>query len=416
MRKLILETFPPPPEGRQDEEERVHETYHFELITPMIGGDSESWKLHEKNPVRAQSIKGQLRFWWRTMQSERDPKKLLAKENALWGGRLDDNTRVQSPVKIAVVNQKEIDVAEAELNEKGWALEGSVVPNYIGFPLASACKNGPGGNIVEKLTFELQVSFPSVCRKEIMDTLTLWALFGGVGARTRRGCGSVYCRSLMQAFQDENAIRSFLSQWGGGDTALDYPRLCGASFAVKPGNGDTKESWRQLADEYATFRQDRKKKKPRPGRSYWPEPDAIRSLVPPYNFIHNVEHPDGIWFPRAAYGLPIITKFNTSGDPSGQMELSPEGNRKRWPSPVILKVIKLGNDTVLKTALALNQNFPSALELSWNGKTYPVKDSGRTREIAFEGKTLRTGGKGPIKEGESLYQVLFRGLGLEEVK
>ena len=55
-------------------------SFKFELITPMFGGDAESWQLDLKNPVRCQAVKGQLRFWWRTMQNETEPKKLLQKE------------------------------------------------------------------------------------------------------------------------------------------------------------------------------------------------------------------------------------------------------------------------------------------------------------------------------------------------
>lgn len=419
MRKPILDALPPLPEESREEGEPTHETYHFELITPMVGGDSESWKLDEKAPVRAQSIKGQLRFWWRTMQSETVPEKLLEKENALWGGTRGDGSRTQSPVKIAVSNQRDIRVTDAELNEKGWALEGDTIPNYIGFPLAAARKTGPGVNIVERLKFDLQVSCPSACRKEVIDTLTLWTLFGGVGARTRRGCGSVYCEGLMNSFQHVEDIRTFFDQWSEKKTELSYPRLSGASLAFKKGNGDTPSSWRQFVEDYARFRQDRKIKKPRPGRSYWPEPDAIRRVVDKASSHHEPVHPDGIWFPRAAYGLPIITQFNRqangAGDPEKSLELKP-ANFSRWPSPVILKVIKLAGGNILKAAIVLNQKFPEELALYWDKKLYPLKGSGRTREIAFEGKTLRTGGKGPIKDGESLYQVLFRGLGLEEVK
>jgi len=40
----------------------IRKSFRFELITPMFGGDAESWQLDLKNPVRGQAVKGQLRF------------------------------------------------------------------------------------------------------------------------------------------------------------------------------------------------------------------------------------------------------------------------------------------------------------------------------------------------------------------
>lgn len=39
------------------------------LATPMLGGGVESLKVDTEMPIRAQSVRGQLRFWWRTFQS-----------------------------------------------------------------------------------------------------------------------------------------------------------------------------------------------------------------------------------------------------------------------------------------------------------------------------------------------------------
>ena len=63
-------------------------SYEFTLITPMFGGDVKSFEINERTPIRSQSIKGQLRFWWRTMQGFTSKDELLDAETKIWGGSL----------------------------------------------------------------------------------------------------------------------------------------------------------------------------------------------------------------------------------------------------------------------------------------------------------------------------------------
>src|SRR6056297_2479641 len=141
MRKPLLDALP---EFQPNLGETVTKEYRFELITPMFGGDSESWELNPEAPVRAQSIRGQLRFWWRTMQGDTDPVALLDRENSLWGGRTvsksGDACRIQSRVKVAVIKQKTEARHSAELNSKRNALEDGVIPAYLAFPVTELVK------------------------------------------------------------------------------------------------------------------------------------------------------------------------------------------------------------------------------------------------------------------------------------
>ena len=61
--------------------------------------------------------------------------------------------------------------------------------NYILFPYR---ENGNKGR--NDITFTLQIIAPKeIFKKEVIPALTAWINFGGIGARTRRGCGSLYC-------------------------------------------------------------------------------------------------------------------------------------------------------------------------------------------------------------------------------
>src|ERR1700722_10285154 len=61
--------------------------YELELLTPMVGGGVESWKSDGAKPIREQSIKQQLRFWWRAMQADLPSADLWSLEAAIWGGQ-----------------------------------------------------------------------------------------------------------------------------------------------------------------------------------------------------------------------------------------------------------------------------------------------------------------------------------------
>jgi len=403
--------------SQEDHSEIVREEYQFELITPMFGGDAESWKLDLKNPVRGQSVKGQLRFWWRTMQDETKPQQLLINENKIWGGTTVDSDgeeiRIKSPVSIAITDIKIPEGAIVEATMKNnFAVDDSVIPGYVLFPITShvkqAEKNGSTSDIhfIKKMSFILHVSYPDYLETDIINTLKLWTLFGGIGARTRRGTGSIYCEDLLLDFNNEAKVLEFIRNFKDEEVTLKYPRIAGATLAVSGGQGNPNDCWHDLLKQYGKFRQQRTPPEAtnRPGRSYWPEPDAIKIITKQYKADHAPNHPDGIWFPRAAFGLPIQTEFNNrdgQGDPVGKFMLEPiiDGDKEgRWPSPVILKVIKLSNGSILKVCLSLKQKFPDNIVLK-NGsdiiyclsyKELPERYSGKkiNRNIPVENKTV----------------------------
>lgn len=420
MRNRLLKQLP---DYQKSEEILVTTDFHFEVITPFLGGDAKSWELNLDAPIRTQSIKGQLRFWWRTLQNESDYKTMLKKENELWGGKSgkDRNGRdrhIKSPIKIAVLDQKNLSTHHAELNDKGFALKDEVIPTYVAFPVTDALKNKKQDVVyIKSAKFTLRVTYQKQHEKSIIPVLKLWTLFGGVGARTRRGCGSLYCESLLADFETADDICAFIRSFSSTDQKeLAYCRLAGALCAWDQGGDDPAKTWDNLIRKYAAFRQDRVPKSPKPGRSYWPEPDAIRRVTNQASPLHQPSHPDGIWFPRAAFGLPIITKFNTRdnghGDPDPQVQLLPDiGTGERWPSPVILKVIKLNSGVVIKMALVLGQKFPEKLRLDQKGRSFPLDQTASPFAKGPHQMKTRNGFKAP----DSVYTALFEALNLKEL-
>ncbi|MHB1619623.1 MAG: hypothetical protein ACYCTY_06510 [Sulfuricella sp.] len=98
-----------------------------------------------------------------------------------------------------------------------------------------------------------------------------------------------------------------------------------------------------------------------PGRSHWPEPDAIRRLSDswfgktalaqhkidgravgnPHN--HHPTHPARNVFPRAAFGMPIIFKFKDDKDGEPQSSTLVPVGKERMASPIILRPFRSKN-------------------------------------------------------------------------
>ena len=156
--------------------------------------------------------------------------------------------------------------------------------------------------------------------------LRWWASFGGVGARTRRGLGalkvSIRRAGLTPVASGEVAAR-------GGRLALGAPVT------------DAATAWERAVEPLRRFRQGpnvgrNPGQHNHPGRSRWPEPDAIRRLTSQHANAHAPEHPVHGLYPRAAFGLPVIFHFKDPGDPKDQT-LEPAGDSDRMVSPLILR-------------------------------------------------------------------------------
>jgi len=394
-------------------------SYEFTLITPMFGGDVKSFEINERTPIRSQSIKGQLRFWWRTMQGFTSKDELLDAETKIWGGSLAGE-KCQSKVKVSVTDFKNLAVSPIEKgydrNGKPRRIESALLAPYVLFPAL----NIENAKLLSKASFTLTVTCPQNIADEVKNTIALWALFGGVGGRTRRGCGSVYSEEALNEVGIASIadVKNFVSKISGGSTGeLSYARVKGAKLFFSKANG----SIRELQMKYGDYRQDRKPAPPginHPGRSYWPEPDAIRCILKRNAPLHEPEHSDGIWFPRAAFGLPVMTHYNTSengrGDPEGTIKLEPADkiggkNAQRWPSPYFIKQLKLKNE-LFNVMFVLNQKFPMGLLL--DGRVVPP--SGLPSNT--QGKKMNVNPNRPEYrlKGRTITKALADALGMEE--
>ena len=332
-------------------------TYACQVLTPMYGGGVKAGVVDQSMPIRTTAIRGQLRFWWRIAHSRSeayktdgkiDWGKVFVAERAIFGGLGDTQSLTRSQVSLSVKQpNKRPQLAPAFEYKRGdggryktspeiknWASRA----DYALFPARGQL--APGGqtiaehpgkfvNTIEgsRLEFSITLRFdpclPEAQRQEVFTALRWWATFGNVGARGRRGLGAVHIPELspISAAQAKDAGCVLVLQNEASHSPV--------------------EAWKIAISALRAFRQGEKvgrnpgKEGNRPGRSRWPEPDAIRRLSKTNSAQHQPEHPAGDLFPRAYFGMPIIFHFKDKGDPQ-DFTLQPVGH-DRLASPVLLR-------------------------------------------------------------------------------
>jgi len=244
--------------------------------------------------------------------------------------------------------------------------------SYAAFPLEG------GQTVQEGIRFKLRLTFPKTewAEAEVEAALWAWETFGGIGARTRRGLGALQCLSINSEThpapapsQAREHLHQKLDQYVTTGMWPDYvPHLTQTTeFKVTAQSEDALTAWQHLLQTLKRFRQARNPgtARNRPGRSKWPEPDAIRRQTGQRASQHSGTLSQIDKFPRAAFGLPIVFQFKDQrqGDPP-TTSLQGAGF-DRLASPLILRTITCAGGKAVGIALILDmpQEWPGGLIL-----------------------------------------------------
>ncbi len=172
---------------------------HFKVATPCFVGSSNN-----NAEVRVSSIKGALRFWWRALAwaqcagegGARDTvRRIREREHALFGSSDAGQSKVAMRLDMK---------AMPEIVEKGKVLPVGPGARYLGYGVAFGSKKTgtkPGQLIRPCLAAPFPFSLRIAARdaralSDIAPALRLLGLVGGVGARARKGYGSLVLTSL----------------------------------------------------------------------------------------------------------------------------------------------------------------------------------------------------------------------------
>lgn len=349
----------------------------YKLITPLLGGGASVKRPDSQTVVRASQIRGMLRFWWRAMRAgvcNGDVAALKEREALIWGGRVG-NTMHPAAVKVVVCAARVGTNVQTDADLIG----GNPTPIYdvrSAFSYALFVLRDRAGAVDFELykdsQFTLEVSYPRnvgdiELDKEVGAALWAWEMFGGVGARSRRGVGAVQLLKVngtqMGYPSDQqlpNYIRDQLNYFGvQGTWSAGIPNLAhaqinqyggmGASIkiiAAAQNQNTAMAVWHKLVQRYRNFRQERfMRSNPagvfRPfGSSVWPDANAIRSA---YNQPRHGQSDYGeqAHVPRAQLGLPMVVQFmpNKFARDTDPVQFILDNQVGRHASPVIFRPV-----------------------------------------------------------------------------
>lgn len=326
--------------------------YTCKLVTPLYGGGVRAAEVDQQMPIRAAGIRGQLRFWWRIVAGPfASPEPMFQREAAIWGGIASSGPKAsQVAVRVDRISGVKVEPAFVYQPNRNKPGELRTMPDaaewvepYALFPARGELTQdkrevavAPHRLALAGVGFRLGIKFGSKLtraqRQEVETALRWWASFGGVGARTRRGLGAVRVEGLDPVTADE------VSEKGG-------------QLLLRPATKAPDVAWKASLMRLRDFRQGVNvgRNPPsddpnRPGRSRWPEPDAIRRQTGCHSHGHAPTHPVTNAYPRAAFGLPIVFHFKDEnrGEPPQRL-LVPEG-ADRLASSLILRPYWSGNN------------------------------------------------------------------------
>ena len=344
------------------------QTYPLRLITPLFGGGHTARKIDPLNPIRGASVRGHLHFWWRLLYGANysTPAALYAAEESLWGS-------AQSPGRIALrvtVPPEELKAIPGRLRAaKDKEFDQKQYPDYALLGLKAEQKFDGAEAAVEltELLFAVHLA-QAPGRPPLTDdewaqahhAVAAWIKYGGVGARTRRGCGSI-------GLTEEIKLPAFSFDAQGQRHKSPLTLLERGTCLTKLPAGSAISAWSAAVAPYQKFRQlpgfaRNPGSGSRPGRSYWPEPNALRARVFPQRpWKHPAPPGAALGFPRADLGLPIVFHFHPKPGEVELKEVTLQGGkpgRLRFASPVITKAVQNENGRYVPTILILDS--PSA--------------------------------------------------------
>lgn len=378
MRTIREVPSKPPLDEKQKRGVVAQMTLPCPVITPYFGGGAET-RVHDASlPVRATAIRGHLRFWWRATRGSvfASVEALRARESEIWG-----STKERSAVEVTV-----------EITEPGREYSPPAEQSYVLFPFREQRESGvPETKGRVGLRFQAVLRYPQPLFEDVAVAAWAWSNFGGVGGRTRRGCGAIHCAKLApksaqldaavaelrKAVRDIAAIQPAQRAW---PTWTGHVYL--GSEAVDP-----MEAWMRSFRLLRRFRQDvevgrnRGASPQRPGRSRWPEADSLRAITGKGDPRHMTTNTlDGLAdapaFPRAEFGLPIVFHFPRGGDSVLNSTLYPEKGQ-RMSSPFIVRPLATGDGTrAFPMIVPLHTQALTGVRVEMDhGAVYPFDDN-----------------------------------------
>lgn len=281
-----------------------------ELLSPCFCSGADQ----KKGEVRVPSIRGQLRWWCRTLGMS------AQEESSIFGTVKGSASRSRLLVRLSqtVESARAVNLTDLKAGNPGNPV------GYLLWPLRESLNSDARrGMLSEGTTFGLQLR--EVGSKTLTEDLSCgvhaWLLLGALGARSRRCAGSVWPQEggLFDPPRSEDELRATL---GGllNDTSMRVHVML-----LSRGSSEAME---------AVAKADKWLHRWRAG--------STKSIKNPNRWGRN-DHDAGLGLSETVYrpaiGLPLMQRY------SGERQFianTSYGENNRWGSPIHLKVIRLG--------------------------------------------------------------------------
>lgn len=171
------------------------ESLNCELLTPLHGGGVKARESDKDLPIRVTEIRGGLRFWWRFLAQYKfrlPENEIRETEFALWGGIGEKAQASLVFLRVNMLNKLEMISPPSNDVNLAYALFTTRADKRNNKPEMRLGKAG--------LKWTLQYAFDNKItptqKEQVLETLRWWATLGGIGGRTRRGCGVFLAQGL----------------------------------------------------------------------------------------------------------------------------------------------------------------------------------------------------------------------------
>lgn len=388
-------------------------TLELETITPVYGGGTIAGEVDLLAPFRPRAIKNLIRHWWwltNRHRYENRSNELYRDMAALFGSATEAYPCSGTSGIFRVAVRPDPTSALRTQTYRGYASSRGLLAkakgkttvhpslNYAGWPL-DLDSGQERSVLLPGVKFELEISFKGTIndrnQSAVLEALSAWVLFGGIGARTSRGFGRIRCVKALGELVDRTAF----------EFSSDVPEKF-RQFRVQasPNVSTSAESaWGEAVDAFHTFRQARgpshRGSNHRFNRAYLPTGDSIRAITGNIGYGRhyyktpqesNRLQPQNSAFPALMFGAPVQFKFipiTSRFAPSGMREPaegrlnwtvpesdSARGKRvepapelaicHRFSSPVILSVVHLGDNKFAPATIWLSPGARGNLDLA----------------------------------------------------
>lgn len=244
--------------------------FNCETITPMFIAGADP----KKAELRAPSLKGALRFWWRAVNGHLDINELSKQETALFGGGGDNARKSRFSITIDPVTAKP-DTATLPFKKIIAQSKGKQFPvnilDYLAFGPAEYVKGS--GTVITKeyypvgTPFTVRLSFfelPVADQQALTDLMYMIAWFGGLGSKTRNGFGRFQIKKtnvselpeLHLPASPEKLFDKYLNKAGTDSPVRKYTAFSGNAYLLSGGmaHPNWHDALAELGKAYRTAR------------------------------------------------------------------------------------------------------------------------------------------------------------------